>query len=202
MSSMCTPVTYSSTSRSSISSGAGVMAKHQRSAVATATGTKKRKAKLPNREDSIENEEMVTEHEAKTDSNDTTDEPVVRKRPKRAAACSNFKEKELGLSEEDLIITIKESRVEEEEIEAVRLTKTEPEDRRPSRKLIDFSLHDADGNLQPFEMSEVDDIFMTALILPLDNGMEKDRKKGVRCLGFGRIKEWIISGYNEGTAVI
>ncbi|XP_066333917.1 DNA (cytosine-5)-methyltransferase 1A-like isoform X3 [Miscanthus floridulus] len=162
----------------------------------------KRKAKLQNREDSIENEEMVTEHEAKTDSNDTTDEPVVRKRPKRAAACSNSKEKELGLSEEDLIITIKESRVEEEEIEAVRLTKTEPEDRRPSRKLIDFSLHDADGNLQPFEMSEVDDIFITALIMPLDDGLEKDREKGVLCLGFGRIKEWIISGYNEGTAVI
>ncbi|OEL19493.1 DNA (cytosine-5)-methyltransferase 1A, partial [Dichanthelium oligosanthes] len=56
--------------------------------------------------------------------------------------------------------------------------------------------------LQPFEMSEVDGIFITALVMPLDDGLEKDREKGIRCLGFGGIKEWTISGYNEGTAVI
>ncbi|PUZ36567.1 hypothetical protein GQ55_9G048500 [Panicum hallii var. hallii] len=158
------------------------MAKHLHSAVATATGTKKRKAKLQNTEvDFTENEKM---------------------RPKRAAACSNFKEKKLDLSEKDLFITVEESRVEEWEIDAVRLTKTEPEDRRPSRKLIDFALHDADGNVQPFETSEVDAIFITALFMPLDNGLEKDREKGIRCSGFGQIKDWKISGYNEGIAVI
>uniref|UniRef100_A0A0A9U0N4 Dmt101 n=1 Tax=Arundo donax TaxID=35708 RepID=A0A0A9U0N4_ARUDO len=133
---------------------------------------------------------MVTEHDdTKKESNGTADEPVARKRPKRAAACSNFKEKELNLSEKDLVVTIKESRVEEEERDAVRLTKTEPEDRRPCRKLIDFTLHDADGNLQPFEMSEVDSIFITALVMPLDDGLEKDKGKGIRCLGFGRIED-------------
>ncbi|CAN6280974.1 unnamed protein product [Urochloa humidicola] len=175
------------------------MAKHPHPAVATTTGTKKRKAKLQNREDDFtENEETVTEHQI----NDTTDEPVVRKRPKRAAACYNFKEKELDLFEKDLFITVKESRVEEEEIDAVRLTKTELDDRRPSRKLIDFTLHDADGTLQPFEMSELDGIFITALVMPLDDGLEKDREKGIRCSGFGRIKDWTISGYNEGIAEI
>lgn len=120
------------------------------------SGTKKCKAKLQNTEvDFTENEKMVTEHEAKTESKGTTDEPVVCKRPKRAAACSNFKEKELDISEKDLFITVEESRVEEWEIDAVRLTKTEPEDRRPSRKLIDFTLHDANGNVQPFETSEL-----------------------------------------------
>ena len=118
--------------------------------------TKKRKAKFQNTEvDFTENEEMVTEHEAKTESKGTTDEPVVCKRPKRAAACSNFKEKELNLSEKDLFITVKESRVEEWEIDAVRLTKTEHEDRRPSRKLIDFTLHDADGNVQIVDRSDI-----------------------------------------------
>ncbi|RLN40175.1 DNA (cytosine-5)-methyltransferase 1A-like [Panicum miliaceum] len=166
-------------------------------------GIKKRKAKLQNREvDFTENEEMVTDHEAKTESNGTTDEPVVCKRPKRAAAASNFKEKELDLSEKYLFITFKESRVAEEEIDAVMLTKTEAEDRRSSRKLIDFTLHDADGNVQPFEMSEVDAIFITALVMPLDDGLEKDREKGIRCSGFGRIKDWTISGYNEGIAAI
>ncbi|CAL4936475.1 unnamed protein product [Urochloa decumbens] len=175
------------------------MAKHPHPAVATATGTKKRKAKLQDREDDFtENEETVTEHQ----SNDNTDEPLVRKRPKRAAACYNFKEKELDLSEKDLFITVKESRVEEEEINAVSLTKTEPEDCRPSRKLIDFTLHDADGTLQPFEMSELDGIFITALVMPLDDGLEKDREKGIHCSGFGRIKDWTISGYDEGVAVI
>ena len=152
--------------------------------------------------DFTENEEMVTEHEAKTESKGTIDVPIVCKRPKRAAACSNFKEKELNLSEKDLFITVKESRVEEWEIDAVTLTKTALEDRRPSRKLIDFTLHDADGNVQPFEMSEVDAIFITALVMPFDNGLEKDREKGIHCSGFGRIKDWTISGYNEGTAVI
>lgn len=144
---------------------------------------------------------MVTEHEAKTECNDTTDEPVVRKRPKRAAACYDFKEKELDSSDKDLVITIKESRVAEE-MDAVGLTKIEPEDCRPSRKLIDFTLHDADGNLQPFEMSDVDGIFITGLVMPLDDGLEKDREKGIRCLGFGQIKEWTIAGHNEATAVI
>lgn len=145
----------------------------------------------------------MTEYEVKTESNGTVDEPaVLRKRPKRAAACSNFKEKESNLSEKDIFIRVKESRVEKEEIDAVMLTKTEPEDRRPSRKLIDFTLHDADGSLQPFEMSEVDGIFITALVMPLDDGLEKDREKGIHCSGFGRVKDWTISGYNEGTAVI
>jgi hypothetical protein len=43
------------------------------------SGTKKRKAKLQNTEvDFTENEKMVTEHEAKTESKGTTDEPVVQ----------------------------------------------------------------------------------------------------------------------------
>ncbi|TVU44569.1 hypothetical protein EJB05_04014 [Eragrostis curvula] len=171
---------------------------------AAATGTKKRRAKRHKRDDdSDENEEMVTVYEDdKKEGNDTTDEPIVRKRPKRAAACANFREEELDLSEKDLVVTIKESWVEADEIDAISLTKTEPEDRRSCRKLIDFTLHDADGNSQPFEMSEVDGIFITALVMPLDDDLGKDKGKGVRCLGFGQIKHWAISGYNEGTAVI
>lgn len=146
---------------------------------------------------------MVTEHDDdKKEGNGTAGEPIMRKGPKRAAACSSFKEKEFDLPENDLVVTAKESRVEAEEIDAVRLTKTEAEDRRPCRKLIDFTLHDADGNTQPFEMAGVDGIFISALVMPSDDGLEKDKGKGVRCKGFGRIEQWAISGYNEGTAVI
>ncbi|KAL6638047.1 hypothetical protein ACP70R_025619 [Stipagrostis hirtigluma subsp. patula] len=168
-----------------------------------ATGTKRRRAKLHKREnDSTENEEMVTEHDDKKDNNDTADEPVPRKRPRRAAACSNFKEKELDLSEKDSAVMIKENRVEGEEIDAVRLTKTKPEDKRPCRKVTDFILHDEDGNPQPFEMSEGNGIFITALVMPLDDDLEKDKEKGIHCVGFGRVENWAISGYDEGTAVI
>ncbi|XP_052148425.1 DNA (cytosine-5)-methyltransferase 1A [Oryza glaberrima] len=180
------------------------MAKSPRSVVTT--GTKRRRAKVHKEDEPVENENLESEFDvSKKESNGATElgnEPVASKRPKRAAACSNFKEKSLDLSEKDSIITIKESRVEEKEIEAVNLTRTGPEDGQPCRKIIDFILHDGDGNLQPFEMSEVDDIFITALIMPLDDDLEKDRGKGIRCSGFGRIENWAISGYDEGAAVI
>ena len=65
----------------------------------------------------------------------------------------------------------------------------------------DFILHDADGNPQPFEMSEIDDLFITALVMPMDDDLEKERERGVKCEGFGRIESWSISGYDEGSAV-
>lgn len=167
------------------------------------SGTQRRRAKPHKRGDeSTEDDKLETELDnGKKESNGTTDngvEPVARKRPKRAAACSNFKEKALDLSEKDSVVT---NQIEEE-IEAVWLTKTGPEDQRPCRKLIDFVLHDGDGNLQPFEMSEVDGIFITALVMPLDDDLEKDRVRGIRCIIFGRIEGWAISGYHEGAAVI
>jgi DNA (cytosine-5)-methyltransferase 1 len=127
---------------------------------------------------------------------------AARKRPRRAAACSDFKEKSVRLSGKASSVMIKKNRMEEEEIDAINLTKLGPEDLPPCRKLIDFILHDADGNLQPFEMSEIDDFFITALIMPADDDLEKERERGVRCEGFGRIEDWAISGYDEGTAVV
>uniref|UniRef100_K3ZQ11 DNA (cytosine-5)-methyltransferase n=1 Tax=Setaria italica TaxID=4555 RepID=K3ZQ11_SETIT len=126
---------------------------------------------------------------------------VTRKRPRRAAACSDFKEKSIRLSEKTSVVKVKKNRMEEEEIDAVNLTKLGPENPPPCRKLIDFILHDAEGNPQPFEMSEIDDFFITALIMPMDDDLEKERERGVRCEGFGRIEDWNISGYDEGTAI-
>ncbi|XP_006650735.1 DNA (cytosine-5)-methyltransferase 1A [Oryza brachyantha] len=181
------------------------MAKSPRSVVTTGTKRPREKARKKKNE-STDNEILESEFDvAKKESNGATElanEPIASKRPKRAAACSNFKEKALGLSEKDSIITIKESRVEEEEIDAVNLTRTGPEDGRPCRKIVDFILHDGDGNPQPFEMSEVDDIFISALVMPLDDDLEKDKGRGIRCAGFGRIENWAISGYDEGAAVI
>ncbi|KAK1287655.1 DNA (cytosine-5)-methyltransferase 1B [Acorus calamus] len=127
---------------------------------------------------------------------------VSRKMPRRAAACTDFKEKSLRLTEKSSLVEPKRDRVEEEEVVAVRLTELGPEDSQPARKILDFSFHDVDGALQPFEMSELDDVYITALIMPMDDNLEKERERGVRCEGFGRIESWAISGYEEGMTVI
>ncbi|PIA45611.1 hypothetical protein AQUCO_01600078v1 [Aquilegia coerulea] len=118
--------------------------------------------------------------------------------PKRAAACQNFKEKPVRFSEST--VDIQKQHVVEEEISAIRLT-SGTDDPRPNRRLTDFIFHDANGIPKPFEMLEIDDIFITGVILSLDENLDK-REKGVRCEGFGRIEEWAISGYEEGSPVI
>lgn len=129
------------------------------------------------------------------------DANVTRKRPKRAAACADFKEKSVRISEKDSVIEKKEDGVVEEEVLAVRMTAGK-EDGRPCRRLMDFTFHNSDGISQPFEMLEVDDIFISGLISPLEDSGDKEKDKGVRCEGFGRIEEWSISGYEEGSPVI
>lgn len=129
------------------------------------------------------------------------DSTASRKMPKRAAACSDFKEKSVRLSDKDSVIETKDDGVAEDEVLAVRLT-AGIEDGRPCRRLTDFTFHNSDGISQPFEMLEVDDIFISGLILPLDGSVDKEKGKGIRCEGFGRIEEWAISGYEEGSPVI
>ncbi|XP_078430166.1 DNA (cytosine-5)-methyltransferase 1B-like [Wolffia australiana] len=130
------------------------------------------------------------------------DNSDTRKRPKRAASCSDFKEKSIRLSEISSSIELKEARVVKEETDAIYLTKQGPEESRPARKLLDFIFHDDSGNPRSFEMSEFDDLYITALVMPMDDDLEKEKERGVRCEGFGRIESWSISGYDEGSAVI
>lgn len=130
------------------------------------------------------------------------EDPIVsRKMPKRAAACSDFKEKSHHISKKDSVLEIKKDGVVEEEVLAVRLTAGQ-EDGRPCRRLIDFTFHNSDGVSQPFEMLEVDDIFISGLIVPLEESADKEKGKGIRCEGFGRVEEWAISGYEDGLPVI
>ncbi|KAL7082283.1 hypothetical protein ACP275_14G089700 [Erythranthe tilingii] len=124
-----------------------------------------------------------------------------RKMPKRAAACSDFKEKSLRISKKDMVCETKKDGVVEEEVVAVRLTAAQ-EDGRPCRRLTDFTFHNSDGVSQPFEMLEADDIFISGIILPLEGSADKDKGKGIRCEGFGRVEEWAISGYEDGSPVI
>ncbi|XVF16901.1 hypothetical protein REPUB_Repub10bG0070900 [Reevesia pubescens] len=130
-------------------------------------------------------------------------ESASLKRPKRAAACSDFKEKSVRMSKKDSVVETKKDMVADDEILAVGLTYQKDEG-RPNRRLNDFVLHDSEGLPHPLEMLEVDDMFITGLILPLgeSSDKEKEKEKSVRCEGFGRIESWDISGYEDGCPVI
>ncbi|KAH6821437.1 methyltransferase 1 [Perilla frutescens var. hirtella] len=152
---------------------------------------------------SASKKDMATDQKQKKRSaSQTVADPIVsRKMPKRAAACSDFKEKSVRVSNKDYVIEAKKEGIVEEEVLAVRLTAGQ-ENGRPCRRLTDFTFHNSDGTSQPFEMLEVDDIFISGLILPLEESVDKEKGKGIRCEGFGRIEEWAISGYEDGSPVI
>ncbi|KAK6939353.1 DNA (cytosine-5)-methyltransferase 1, replication foci domain [Dillenia turbinata] len=135
-------------------------------------------------------------------SQSNADPPASRKMPRRAAACSNFKEKPLRISDKLSVVETKENQVVEEEVVAVHLTCGQQDDQRPNRRLKDFVFHNSEGLPQHLEMLEVDDIFISGLIMPLDDLSNKKNEKAVRCEGFGRIESWAISGYEDGIPVV
>ncbi|CAN4101552.1 unnamed protein product [Withania somnifera] len=141
--------------------------------------------------------------EKKQPVSETIEDPTAtRKRPRRAAACSDFKEKTVHLSKNSSVIETKKDHCVEEEDVALRLTAGLEDSQRPCRRLTDFVFHNFEGIPQPFGMSEVDDLFISGLVLPLEDSLDNEKAKGIRCEGFGRIEEWAISGYEDGTPVI
>ncbi|GAB2287655.1 hypothetical protein Dimus_022025 [Dionaea muscipula] len=126
---------------------------------------------------------------------------ATRKMPKRAAACSDFKQKDVPLSQKGSVVETKRQQIAEDELTAISLTSGHDVP-RPNRRLVDFTFHDEDGHPQPVEMLEVGELFITGIILPLESSSDKTKEKGVRCEGFGRIEEWSISGYEDGQPVI
>ena len=63
-------------------------------------------------------------------------------------------------------------------------------------------MHDENGVLQPLQMLEVDDMFISGHILPLEESSKKEKEKVIRCEGFGRLKSWDFFGYEDGSLVI
>ncbi|GFZ03206.1 methyltransferase 1 [Actinidia rufa] len=147
------------------------------------------------------NIEVTAKQKLKRKSESTENATGSRKMPKRAAACKDFKDKSTRLSDKSTIIETKRDQLVEDESEAIFLTAGQ-DDTRPNRRLTDFVFHDEDGIPQPVELLEVSDIFISGLILPLDETSDKTKGKGVRCEGFGRIESWAISGYEDGSPVI
>eukprot|EP01018_Ginkgo_biloba_P018917 Gb_24436 [translate_table: standard] len=125
-------------------------------------------------------------------------EKITRKLPKRAASCTDFKEKDFILSTKDCIVETKKEKTVEEENVAIVITANSKDGPEipPQRRILDFILHDENGKSQPVEMLDVLDLYITALILPKTGILDKD--KGVHCEGFGRVESWSIAGYEEG----
>lgn len=127
--------------------------------------------------------------------------PGSRKMPRRAAACVDFKDKSVCFSGKSSRIGNRREVAVDDERAAIKLTAGEDEC-HANRRLKDFIFDDADGNPQSVEMLEVKDLFISGLILPLEEDVAKRRERGVRCTGFGRVESWAISGYDEGSPVI
>lgn len=127
----------------------------------------------------------------------------ARKMPKRAAACSDFKDKSVRLPEKDALVETKRKAIVEDEIAAIGLTAGEGgDDSRPNRRLTDFIFHDAKGNPRSVEMLEFEDVYITGVILPLEASSDNTKETGFLCEGFGRVESWAVSGYDEGSPVI
>ncbi|KAF8083357.1 hypothetical protein N665_0778s0010 [Sinapis alba] len=150
-------------------------------------GTKQKKRPLPESKDS-EGDEISTR----------------KTRPRRAAACTNFKEKSVRISEKSATVETKQLQTVEDEIVALHFTASPQsgDEPRQTRKLTDFILHDSDGVSQPVAMVEIGDIFVTGVILPSGECSDKEKAKGVKCEGFGRVENWSISGYEDGYPVV
>ncbi|CAE6198521.1 unnamed protein product [Arabidopsis arenosa] len=125
-----------------------------------------------------------------------SDDVSREKRPKRAAECTNFMEK-------SATVEAKKEQIVTEEIVAIKLTcslESNGDQPRPNRRLTDFVLLDSNGVPQPVEMLELGDIFIEGVALPL--GDEIKNEMGVRFQSFGRVENWTISGYEDGSPVI
>lgn len=144
---------------------------------------------------------MAGGKQKKRSLSESSEQPApTRKMPKRSAsaASKNLKEKSFSKSDKSDLIETKKDQVVEEEFLAVRMTAGQ-EDGRPNRII---TVHDESGAAQQLEMLEINDLFITGLILPLEASADKKKEQGVRCEGFGRIESWDISGYEEGAPVI
>ncbi|KAJ7982772.1 DNA (cytosine-5)-methyltransferase [Quillaja saponaria] len=121
--------------------------------------------------------------------------------PDECAARKNLKERLISISKKDSLIEITKDQYADEKISALHLTSGQ-DDGHPNRRLTDFVLHDANGVLQTLEMLEVDNMFISGLVLRLEESTDKKKEKGIRCEGFGRIESWEVSGCEDGYPVI
>ncbi|KAL1190939.1 DNA (cytosine-5)-methyltransferase 1 [Cardamine amara subsp. amara] len=148
------------------------------------------------------NETMKIKKRSIPESKDSDDVSRTT-RPRRAVACTNFKEESIPFSERSDTVVEKKQQIVEHEFFALELTSLLSDDPlRLTRRLTDFILHDSDGVSQAVEMLEICDLFISGVILPSDECSDKEKRKRVRCQSFGRVETWRISGFEDGSPMI
>ena len=88
---------------------------------------------------------------------------------------TNFMHQSVHISEKSCLVETKKDMLVDEEFLVVRLTSGK-DDGCPNRRLADFVLHDETGVLQLLEMLEFDDMFISGLILPLEESLDKEKE--------------------------
>ncbi|BBN15236.1 DNA (cytosine-5)-methyltransferase 1 [Marchantia polymorpha subsp. ruderalis] len=117
------------------------------------------------------------------------------RRPKRAAAGTNFKEKRIRLGERDARIDAKKERYAEDQTTMLMMTRSESDGSEvQQRTVLDFYLHDGHGRLRPVDPME-NGTYLSGLCISKDGALDKD--KGVRCDSLGPVHSWSIMGYDE-----
>ncbi|KAK7283728.1 hypothetical protein RIF29_13469 [Crotalaria pallida] len=168
----------------------------------SSSGTENSKGEKESADCETEEEVMARGNQNKRSLPEESEQPAgTRKMPKRAAASKNLKEKSFSMTKKSSFIETKKDQIVEDELLAIRMTSGQ-EDGRPNRRLTDFILHDENGEPLALQMLEVTDLFISGVILPLEESSNSKKERGVRCKGFGRIESWSISGYEDGSPVI
>lgn len=76
------------------------------------------------------------------------------------------------------------------------------DDPRPNRRLKDFTFHNDNGKPHPMKMLEINNLFISGIILSLRECSKKGKEKALRYEGFGQIEFYAISRYEESILVI
>ncbi|KAL3515763.1 hypothetical protein ACH5RR_022665 [Cinchona calisaya] len=125
-----------------------------------------------------------------------------RKIRKQAAACSISQCKAPCLTDKFTTLETERFRFRNEEEAAIELTKVRKDDYFPNRRLTAFVFHDENGEPQPVEMVEERTLYISGVILALEDTCDDEKETRIRCEGFGPIISWSLGGYDENSPII
>ncbi|CAI9101509.1 OLC1v1038848C1 [Oldenlandia corymbosa var. corymbosa] len=121
--------------------------------------------------------------------------------PKQSSGSSISQSNSVNSTVDSTEVETEKIRSLEEEEDAVRLTRGGKEDSQQDRRLTAFTIHDEHGQPQPIELVEEYKLYISALILPLEDH-DDEKETRIYCEGFGPILSWSLSGYDENLPII
>ena len=99
------------------------------------------------------------------------------------------------------VVNTKKNAIVENEIVAIGLT-FGLDDPRPNRRLKNFTFHNDNGKPHTVKMLEINNLFISGIILSLKKCTKKGKEQALRYEGFRQIEFYAISRYEESILVI